>query len=95
MEWLSLLRMLGSLLLVLAMLVGAVWAVRRFDLKLPGRIGGDSAARRRLHIVERLAIDTRRSVLLIRCDDTEHLLLLGPDHALSLEGRAACAPDGL
>jgi flagellar biogenesis protein FliO len=95
MEWLSLLRMLGSLLLVLAMLVGAVWVVRRFDLRLPGRISGDGTTRRRLQIVERLSIDTRRSVLLIRCDDSEHLLLLGPDHALSLESPAAAAPDGL
>jgi flagellar protein FliO/FliZ len=94
MEWLALLRMLGSLLLVLAMLVGAVWVIRRYDLKLPGRIGGESNARR-LHIIERLSIDPRRSLLLIRCDGAEHLLLLGPDHALSLENRAATAPDGL
>lgn len=88
MEWLALLRMLGALLLVLAMLVGGMWVARRYNLRLPMRLGGDSPARR-IEIVERLAIDTRRSVLLIRCDEAEHLLLIGPDHAVPIESRAA------
>ena len=32
---------------------------------------------RRLEIIESLAIDPRRRLLIVRRDDTEHLLLLG------------------
>lgn len=89
MEWLALLRMLGALLVVLAMLVGALWVVRRYDLRLPMRMIGEESMPRRLHLVERLPIDSRRAVLLIRCDETEHLLLIGPDHAAPID---RCAP---
>ncbi len=90
MEIVALLRMTGALLVVLALLGGATWAVRRYDLRLPGRIGGADGGRA-LHVVERLAIDPRRSLLLIRARDREHLILLGPDHALNIDGRAAAA----
>lgn len=33
---------------------------------------------RRLHIVESLALDMRRRLVIVRCDNKEHLLLLGP-----------------
>lgn len=87
MDILSLLRMLGTLALLLGALGGALWAVRRYDVKLPGRMGGGSA--RRLQLVDRITIDARRSVLLVRRDDAEHLLLVGPDHALLLESLRA------
>ncbi|QJU57412.1 hypothetical protein HL653_06050 [Sphingomonas sp. AP4-R1] len=89
MEILPLLRMLGTLALLLGALWGALWAVRRYDLRLPGRTGGGPA--RRLQLVDRLAIDARRSILLIRRDSTEHLVLLSADHALLLESNAAPA----
>ena len=40
MDLLSLLRMLGGLAIVLGMLAGALWIVRRYNIKLPGRIAG-------------------------------------------------------
>jgi len=84
MDLLSLLRTLGGLGVVLGLLAGALWAVRRYDIKLPGRVGGGAA--RRLDVVERLAIDGKRSVALIRRDGCEHLVLLDPAGAVVIEG---------
>ncbi|HLY55173.1 MAG TPA: hypothetical protein VKS60_06430, partial [Stellaceae bacterium] len=43
--------------------------------------------KRRLGVVEATPIDGRRSLVLIRRDDVEHLLLLGPAHDLVIETR--------
>lgn len=78
MELLGLLRTLGALALVLGLLASALWIVRRYDLRLPGRVGG-SGPLRRLELVERTALDGRRAVALIRRDGREHLILLAPE----------------
>lgn len=83
MDILSLLRTLGALGIVLGMLAGALWAVRRYDVRLPGRIATGSD--RRLHLVERLAIDSRRAVALISRDGHEHLILIAPEGHLVIE----------
>ncbi|MFC6622708.1 flagellar biosynthetic protein FliO [Novosphingobium panipatense] len=88
MDALSLLRMLGALLLVLGLLAAALWTVRRYDLTLPqawlGRLAGP-ASDKRLHVVERLAIDQKRSLLLVRRDETEFSLVIGPEGVTVLE----------
>jgi flagellar protein FliO/FliZ len=33
---------------------------------------------KRLHVIESLPLDARRRLVIIKCDETEHLLLLGP-----------------
>lgn len=40
---------------------------------------------RRLGLVEGIMVDGKRRLLLIRRDDQEHLLLLGPEQALVIE----------
>jgi len=84
MDLVQLLRTFGALGTVLGLLAGALWVVKRYDIKLPGRVGGTS--KRRLEIVEKLAIDNRRSVALIRRDGREHLILLAPEGPLMIEG---------
>ncbi len=81
MGWLDLLRELGALLTVLGLLVGALWLVRRYGLTLQGL----PQRQRRLAIVERLAIDGRASLTLVRRDGQEHLVLLSPHGALLVE----------
>lgn len=76
-------RTIGALGVVLGMLAGALWAVRRYDIKLPGRVSG--SARKRVELVERLAVDAKRSVALIRRDGCEHLILIGPEGHVTLE----------
>jgi flagellar biogenesis protein FliO len=84
----SLLRTLGSLGMVLGLLAGALWVVRRYDIKLPGRVG--TTHRKRVELVERLSLDAKRSVALIRRDGAEHLILISPDgHAVIESGIAA------
>src|SRR6056297_1150283 len=69
----SYLRFVLALVFVLALIGLAAWLVRRLGL------GGAMAprGRRRLAIVEVLPLDARRRLVLLRCDDTEHLVLLG------------------
>ena len=77
------LRTLGALGLVLGMLATALWVVRRYDLKLPGRMTG--GGRKRVELVERLAVDAKRSVALIRRDGCEHLIFIGPEGHATIE----------
>ncbi len=69
------LRFAIALALVLALIAGAAWIVRRLGL-----VGVAPAARggRRLGLVESLAVDTKRRLVLVKHDDDEHLILLGP-----------------
>ncbi|MBR0550952.1 FliO/MopB family protein [Stakelama marina] len=83
MEALAIIRTLGALTIVLGLLAGALWVVRRYDLRLPGRVGGHSG--RRLELVERLGIDQRRSAVLLRRDGREHLIILSPEGHLMVE----------
>ena len=84
MEILPVLRMLGALGVVLGLLAGALWAVRRFQIRLPG-VAGTGGPTRRLELVERVSMDTRRSVALVRRDGREHLLLLAPEGNMVIE----------
>jgi flagellar biogenesis protein FliO len=83
MDLLSLLRTIGGLGAVLGLLAGALWIVRRYDLKLPGRAVG--TRERRLELVETLPVDARRMIALVRRDGREHLVLLAPEGHLVLE----------
>ncbi|MCR9256869.1 MAG: flagellar biosynthetic protein FliO [Alphaproteobacteria bacterium] len=65
-------------LLVLAFVIGLMllmaYGVRRTGLAGPAV---QQSGERRLSVVEILPIDARRRLVLVRRDDTEHLLLLG------------------
>lgn len=76
MEAVDLLRFLISLLFVLA-LMGGLWLFLR-KLGLNGPMPLTPAARRRLKIVEILPLDPRRKAIILRKDDKEHLVILGP-----------------
>lgn len=90
MDLLSLLRTLGGLGTVLGILAGALWLVRRYDLRLPGRTV--STPDRRLELIETLPIDSRRMVALLRRDGREHLILVAPEGHLVLETGAMRDP---
>jgi flagellar biogenesis protein FliO len=74
---------MGSLAVVLGILAGALWAVKRYNIRLPGATGARSG--RRIALVERTGIDARRSIALIRRDGREHLILLAPEGNLVIE----------
>ncbi len=78
------LRFLAALILVIAMIGAAAWAVRRLGLagRLPS-IGRRAA--RRLGVVEFMALDPKTRLVLVRRDDAEHLLLLGAGGTVVVE----------
>ena len=69
-------RFLLALAFVLGLIGLVAYAVRRFGLgnRIPATRGRD----RRLEVVEILPMDARRRLVLLRRDDREHLVLLGP-----------------
>jgi len=81
MDLLDIARSLGALLLVLGLIGGAGLAARRFGL--PGL--AKSSSTRRLKITESLMISPRQRLLLVRRDDVEHLVMIGPEGASVIE----------
>jgi flagellar protein FliO/FliZ len=64
-----------ALLFVLGLIGGAALLARRFGLAPAVR---PQSGRRRLAVIESLAVDGKRRLLLVRRDNVEHLLILGP-----------------
>jgi len=77
MEFENYFRFLLALVFVLALIGVLTWLARRFG------VGGGGVARtargKRLRIVEATPIDGRRKLVLLRRDDVEHLVVLGPN----------------
>ena len=71
-EGLLILRMFTSLLLVLGAMAGIYFWLKR-------RGGMPGAGQRRMRIIERLSIDSRRSMLLINVDGEEMVVGVGND----------------
>jgi flagellar biogenesis protein FliO len=87
MDLLAIMRTLGGLATVLGLLAAALWVVKRYNIRLPGR--SFSARSSRLELVESLSIDARRSVALLRRDGREHLILMAPEGNLIIETNIA------
>ncbi|MBM3570628.1 MAG: hypothetical protein FJX46_17950 [Alphaproteobacteria bacterium] len=65
---------LAALFFVVGLIGFLAWAAQRFGLggMMPTKRG------RRLGVVETLSLDARRRLVLVRRDEVEHLLLIGP-----------------
>jgi len=65
-----------AFLVVLGLIAGAAWLVRRFG---KGSIGSAAARGRqpRLGVVDHATVDSRRRLLIIRRDNVEHLVMVG------------------
>jgi len=76
------------LALVLGMILLAGVVLRRFG---PARhLAGQRGRARRLRVLESAPLDGRRRLVLVRCDDRDHLLLIGGETDLLIEaGRPA------
>ena len=86
---LALLRAVMALSVVLGLIMGATWLLRRYGGRLPLRRSS------RLAVVETLPLDNRRRLLLIRRDDRLHLIMTGGANDLLIETLPpeAAAPD--
>lgn len=74
MDYATYLRFLGALAFVLVLIWLATWLVRRLGLARAAPKPGS----RRLSVIEVAPVDAKRKLILVRCDETEHLVLLGP-----------------
>ncbi len=86
-----------AFLVVLGLILGFAWAVRRFGT---GRLGGASARGRqpRLAVIDYASVDGRRRLILVRRDNVEHLLMIGGPTDVVVEPnivRAVAAPRDL
>lgn len=70
-------RILIACLTLIGLLGTFAVALRYFASK--GILPGKNTGKKRLDVLESLAIDPRRRLVIIRFDETEHLLLLGPN----------------
>ncbi|PJK31411.1 flagellar biosynthetic protein FliO [Minwuia thermotolerans] len=90
MESLEYIRFVAGLAVVVGLIAAAAWAARRFGLA--PRISGGGAGR--LGIVAVQTVDTRRRLVLVRRDDREHLILIGPNSETVIETGIATKPVG-
>lgn len=72
----DILKLVAALGLVLALMGGLALALKKLGLAQKTPLV--KAADRRLKIIESLSLDPRRRAVLIRCDDKDHLVILGP-----------------
>jgi flagellar protein FliO/FliZ len=81
------LRFVLALVFVLALIGLLAWLARRFGIgvRMPAKRG----QAKRLSVIEVTSLDPKRRLVLIRRDDTEHLLLLGATGDRVIEGGIA------
>ena len=83
-----------ALVFVLGLIVLLAWAVRRFGWfaqVIPVRAG-----KKRIAVVDMAVVDAKRRLILVRRDDTEHLLLVGANSETVVESGipAGASADG-
>jgi len=76
-------RFMLALAFVLGLILGAALLAKRFGIgnQAPMRLRGT----KRLAIVESMALDTKHRLLLVRRDQTEHLIVIGATSDLVIE----------
>ena len=77
------LRFVVALVFVLALIGAVAWVGRRFGFV--GRIGTARTGTRRIGVVEAVSLDAKRRLVLVKRDDMEHLVLLGPSSEVVVE----------
>jgi flagellar protein FliO/FliZ len=75
MDWALLIKATAAFAFVLGLMFLFSWFLRR--LGLAGPLLQAAQGQKRLAIVEHIAVDHRRRLVLVRRDGREHLLLLG------------------
>jgi flagellar protein FliO/FliZ len=85
MEFDSLILALAALLFAIAVVSLIVWAFKTFVLGRSSSANFLRTREKRLGVVETASVDGRRSLLLVRRDDVEHLLIVGGPVDLVIE----------
>lgn len=74
MDSVSLIKFASAFVFVICLMLLLSWILKRSGFSGQSML---PSARRRLKIVETLPIDHRRRLAIVRCDQREHLLVLG------------------
>ena len=74
MDLVLILKFISAFVFVIALMFLFSWVLKRMGLSNSSL---SNAVKRRLSVVEFISVDHRRKLVLVRCDDKEHLLLLG------------------
>ncbi len=77
-------QFLLTVVIVLGLIVAAWWVMRRYSGVHFGGIGRGRVPR--LAVIDAIAVDRRRKLVLVRRDNVEHLLLLGGPSDVVVEG---------
>ncbi len=88
-DGLSYIKFVAAFALVLCIMLVLAWALKRAGIA--GHVLR-TGSKRRLAVVESMPVDARRRLVLIKRDDREHLILLGPDHAEVVEANIPALP---
>ncbi|MFY9288133.1 MAG: flagellar biosynthetic protein FliO [Alphaproteobacteria bacterium] len=75
-ESISWVRILIAFVVVFGLIAALGYVLKYMSLR-GMRLPGTAGPARRLELVESMALDVRRRLVIIRCDGQEHLLLLG------------------
>jgi flagellar protein FliO/FliZ len=81
---------LAALLFVLALMGGLALLLKKMGIAGPALV---TPNKRRLKVIENLAVDSRRRIILIKRDDKEHLLLLGQNNDIVIEQDITLSPE--
>lgn len=90
MDLVGLLRAVFALAIVLGLILGLAYVLRRYAPQLMARLQA-KRGEKRLTVVETLVLDPARRLVLVRLDDEERLILLGEGHELDTPGAKPAA----
>jgi flagellar protein FliO/FliZ len=85
MDVISTLKAVFALTIVVGLILGLAYLLRRFAPALMAKMQAQRGARR-LQVVETLVLDPARRLVLVRLDDQERLILLGEGRELDAPG---------
>ena len=83
------LRAIGALALVLGILLGFAWLLRKYGSSMGIKVGPEASD---LRVVEWRSLDMRRKLAVVRWDGRDHLLCLGPAGDIVVANRTAQPP---
>ena len=69
----DLMRLIGSMALVIALMGGLLWLLRRMQTRISGQSRG-----RRLQLIESLSLNTRHKLALVQVDGQQVLIGMSP-----------------
>lgn len=95
MEWMLVLKAFLSLCFVLGLLLLTLWGIKYLEVhgskcRLVRTLNQDN----RLDVLERRRLDARNTLYLVRCDNAEHLLLIGNSNLIVERNVASVGANG-